>query len=507
MRYRANDMSDSMMKTMFAAAVWRRHSLGVIAAASLLAGCAATPFQSPAVQVPGQWQQGASQPTTGSQVAQRDRWWTQLGDPQLAALVDLALQRNNDLAAAAYRVRNAQLQAGNALGDRFPTPNASIGTSASRVLDGGAGTSRNHNASLGASWEADLWGRLSSAQRASDWEAAATEMDRQAVAQALIGTVASTYWQLAVAESKLASQQQSLARANRTLELVNVQYQAGAISGLELAQARQTQASQQAQISRYRQQIVELRNAMALLFDSAPDQLPAEAQRPRLPDTRVLPEIPAGLPSELLARRPDLLAAEMRLRSTLANADQVRASYYPALSLTGALGAQSGDLSTLLQNPIATLGAGLTLPFLRFGEMRRNTAIAQNQYEQAIIDFRQTLYQAYADVENALAGRRNLADQETQLRRSLQQAARTEELMEVRYRAGAVALKLWLDAQETRRSAQLALQDIQLERLSNLVALYQALGGSPVLQAVPLPEARPKVGNTGLFPTQLAPAS
>ena len=495
------------MTTLISAALLRRYSLGLIAAASLLAGCAATPFQSPAVQVPGQWQQGAGQPTSGSQVAQRDRWWASLADAQLTALIDLALQRNNNLAAAAYRVRNAQLQAGNALGNRFPTPEARVSVGTREVLESGSRSLRTDSASIGVSWEADLWGRLSAAQRASDWEAAATEMDRQAVAQALIGTVASTYWQLAVAESRLASQQQSLARANRTLELVNVQYQAGAISGLELAQARQTQASQQAQISRYRQQIVELRNAMALLFDSAPDQLPAEAQRPRLPDTRVLPEIPAGLPSELLGRRPDLLAAEMRLRSTLANADQVRASYYPALSLTGALGAQSGDLSTLLQNPIATLGAGLTLPFLRFGEMRRNTAIAQNQYEQAIIDFRQTLYQAYADVENALAGRRNLADQETQLRRSLQQAARTEELMEVRYRAGAVALKLWLDAQETRRSAQLALQDIQLERLSNLVALYQALGGSPVLQAVPLPEARPKVGNTGLFPTQLAPTS
>ncbi len=264
-------------------------------------------------------------------------------------------------------------------------------------------------------------------------------MDRQAVAQALIGTVADTYWQLAVAESKLASQQQSLARANRTLELVNVQYQAGAISGLELAQARQTQASQQAQISRYRQQIVELRNAVALLFDSAPDQLPPEAREPRLPryaraagDSRWPAVRTAGPPPR------SLLAAEMRLRSVLANADAVRASYYPVLSLTGSIGNSSRDLSDLLENPIATLGAGLALPFLRLGEMRRNTAIAQNQYEQAIIDFPPDAVPGLCRCRKRAAGRRNLADQETQLRRSLQQAARTEELMEVRYRAGAV---------------------------------------------------------------------
>ena len=156
------------------------------------------------------------------------------------------------------------------------------------------------------------------------------------------------------------------------------------------------------------------------------------------------------------------------------------------VAVTGTLGSGSASLANVLGNPVATLGAGLVLPFLKFGEMQRNTAIAQSSYEQAIISFRKTLYSALADVENALSNRTQLQTQEARLTESLAQARRAEELTRIRYRAGAVAMKIWLDAQETRRTAEMALLDVQLNRADNLVTTYQALGGAPVLQAVPV---------------------
>ena len=465
----------------------RRHATTIAAAcaAALLAGCANTPYQQPALNLPAQWQHAAEgQTQTAADATYGDRWWTAFGDEQLNTLIDLALQRNNNLAAAAYTVRNAQLEAGNAAGDRLPTPSAGLNYNRSRELTGAENTNRSYNANLGVSWEIDLWGKLAAAQRRAEWEARATEQDRQATAQALVATVATIYWELATLNHKITSQQQSVTTAAKTLELAQVQHQAGAISGLGVAQARQTEASQRAMLADLEQQRVEKRNALAILFDAPPEQLPEAAHNPHLPDLAQLPPVPAGLPASILARRPDLQAAEQRLRKSLVHVDVVRTSYYPTLSLTGALGGSSTSLSNVLANPGATLGAGLALPFLRLGEMQRNTAIARNSYEQAIIHFRQTLYAALADAENALSARTQLQQQSDQQAIALEQAKRAEQLTEVQYRAGAVPLKTWLDAQESRRSATLAWQNVQLARAINQVTLYKALGGSAVLPAV-----------------------
>ena len=465
----------------------RRHATTIAAAcaAALLAGCANTPYQQPALNLPAQWQHAAEgQTQTAADATYGDRWWTAFGDEQLNTLIDLALQRNNNLAAAAYTVRNAQLEAGNAAGDRLPTPSAGLNYNRSRELTGAENTNRSYNANLGVSWEIDLWGKLAAAQRRAEWEARATEQDRQATAQALVATVATIYWELATLNHKITSQQQSVTTAAKTLELAQVQHQAGAISGLGVAQARQTEASQRAMLADLEQQRVEKRNALAILFDAPPEQLPEAAHNPHLPDLAQLPPVPAGLPASILARRPDLQAAEQRLRKSLVHVDVVRTSYYPTLSLTGALGGSSTSLSNVLANPVATLGAELALPFLRLGEMQRNTAIARNSYEQAIIHFRQTLYAALADAENALSARTQLQQQSDQQAIALEQAKRAEQLTEVQYRAGAVPLKTWLDAQESRRSATLAWQNVQLARAINQVTLYKALGGSAVLPAV-----------------------
>jgi outer membrane protein TolC len=197
------------------------------------------------------------------------------------------------------------------------------------------------------------------------------------------------------------------------------------------------------------------------------------ARLPRYP----LPDARAGVPAELLGRRPDLRAAELRLREALATVDATRASFYPPLTLTGALGSASPTLSDILRNPIGSLGAGLTLPFLQWNQMQLNIKISKADYEERVVNFRQSLYQAMADVENALSNRAQLALQAAQLDASLSAARQAERLYEVRYRAGAVPLKDWLDAQEKRRTAEIARDENMLNRLVNQVTVYQALGG------------------------------
>jgi outer membrane protein TolC len=190
------------------------------------------------------------------------------------------------------------------------------------------------------------------------------------------------------------------------------------------------------------------------------------------------PDIQAGLPAELLARRPDLRAAELRLRAVLANVKVVATSYYPAISLTGAVGGTSTALGDVLANPVATLGAGVALPFLHWNEMKLNTEIAGADYEIAATDFRKTLYTAFTDVDNALSARVELNKQLDARQKSFDAAVDVERLYEVRYRSGATPLRLWLDAQETRRSAELSLAEARLSQLQNDAILFQALGGS-----------------------------
>ncbi|MNY17336.1 putative efflux pump outer membrane protein TtgC precursor [compost metagenome] len=259
---------------------------------------------------------------------------------------------------------------------------------------------------------------------------------------------------------------------------MRAQYAAGGASALELAEAQQTVASQQAAHALLVQQRVEFTNALTILFDGPPDRSMANPER--LP-SNALPEARAGVPAELLGRRPDLRAAELRLRESLATVDATRASFYPPLTLTGALGSSSPTLSSVLQNPIATLGAGLTLPFLQWNQMQLNIKISKADYEERVVTFRQSLYQAMADVENALSNRTQLTLRAEQLDVSLQSAREAERLYEVRYRAGAVSLKDWLDAQEKRRTAEIARDENMLNRLVNQVTVYQALGGDDVV--------------------------
>jgi NodT family efflux transporter outer membrane factor (OMF) lipoprotein len=417
----------------------------------------------------------ALQATYPASDVRSDAWWRGFGDARLDRLVSQALQANSNLVAAGLTLRRARLEAGLASSDLWPSASGSVSGSGSRAIDRSDDFDRNYSASASLSWEIDLWGKLRAQRDAARWEAAASAQDLENTALALIGEVCSDYWQLAYLNQSIASGERNLQRLEKTLQLVQVQFNAGDVSRLEVREAEQNLESRRSAQSQLLQQRVQVRNAIAVLLDGQPWP---QADEPQDLDAASSPALQPGVPAELLARRPDLRAAELRLRQSLAQLKATARSYYPALSLTGSVNSSATSLSDVLKNPVATLGAGLSLPFLDIAEARYNTRISGTSYEIAATQFRTTLYTALSEVDDALSARTQLASQVESARRSYQAARDIEHMYEVRYHAGATDLRTWLDAQQTLRDSELALAEARRSQLDNDVTLYQALGGS-----------------------------
>ena len=440
-----------------------------------LSGCGAlikSDYQRPETATPAQW---SSALTTASSPAD---WPADFGDPELTRLVALALERNNDLAAAAIRVRKARLQAGLAAAELHPDLSAGLGTNSQKDLHQGDWET-SHSAEVGIGYEVDLWGRLARARDAADWEALATEQDRQSAALSLTGTVMQLYWAIAYDSVRLELSRSNIGSAQQAVDLTEAQEQFGAASQLEVSQARQNLASLLASHQTLEQARQEDLNALAVLFDMPPGEIMAD---PADLDLSTLPDIPAGVPAELLGRRPDLRALELRLREYLANTDAARASFYPTLSLTGSLGTASTELSDLMNHPVAALVTSLALPLLNWNTLQLNLDVSRADYEEAVVTFRQTLYESMAEVENGLSNRSHLTAQADHLNENLAEAREIERIYEVRYRTGSGTLKDWLDAQDTRRTAEQSVAENRYNRLINHVTLYQALGGQPAAE-------------------------
>lgn len=446
----------------------------LLAGTLLLSGCSSltrSEFQAPPVEIPDSWQS-----RTLADQTQLDPWWQSFRDPELNRLIEQALNSNNDLALATLTLRKARLQAGLAEQELYPQLSSSLSASRSEPLDGGD-SSRSYSAGLSVSYEADLWGRVSAQTDAARWSALASAEDREATAQSLVATTASLYWQTGYLKQRIALSDDSIAYAEKTLELTRTQYDAGAVSGLDLLQATRSLSSQRAARIELERQLAEVENSLSILLNRPPGEERAAIQR--LPDGD-LPEVGAGAPAELLIRRPDVKSALYALRSTLASRDETAASYLPTLTLTGQVGESSNALKDLLRDPIGTLGAGLILPFLQWNEMQLNKEIAQVDYESAVVSYRGTLYRAFEDVDNALSAIDHYRQREQELMQQYTVATDIERIYENQYRNGAAGLQDWLDAQDDRRNAEESLLENRYNRLTSQTALYQALGGREI---------------------------
>jgi NodT family efflux transporter outer membrane factor (OMF) lipoprotein len=440
-----------------------------------LGGCGTllhSDYRQPEVQTPAFWFGDIAHERS---LITKARWWEIFSDQCLSTLIDDALVRNNDLAVAGLRVRQATLQAGLTGTDIAPDLDVGAGADWSRGLHRGNSSQRRFSTSSSVRYEIDLWGRLASARDAAQWALLATDFDRRASSLSLVGNTARLYWRIGLFNELASSARESIRYAEQTLHLVQAQHRVGAATGLEEAQAEQVLATQRAVLSDYLQQLEVARNALAIIFNQAPEHRFSELEK--LPSSP-LPDVPAGLPAELIARRPDLQAAEWRLRQALSNYDATRASFYPTFSLTGNLttGA-SQQLRQVLSNPVGLLGVGISLPFVQWNVRKYTVGLSEVDYQVAVIEFRQGLYSALAEVEDALSAQVQLAEQGRRREQALAAATQAEGLAEIRYRSGQTGIKEWLDLQESRRAAQISLAQNRFERLQAQMTLHLALGG------------------------------
>lgn len=443
--------------------------------ASLVFVCTAcssmrTPYTSPEVALPAAWPHAVAL-EAGQRLSETELpWHRTFADPELERLVTQVLGGNRDLAAAAFRVQGARLQAGLSGQDRLPQLQA--GLSAGGEWSRAASNTRSVGATLSVSYEVDLWNRLAALDDKAAWEALATEADWQALRNTLVASATTLYFQAAYLSQALALAQQTATEARRTLALVQAQVEAGAASRLELSEARRVLHEQQAAVTQLTQQHVLARQALALLAGDSGFVVRAPELLRAAP-----PLMEADIPAHRLARRPDLRAAEMRLRADLANVDAVRTSFYPALALTGSAGTSSAGLHTLLRDPVGTLLASVTFPLVNVHRARLSTAVARTSFDESAVRFQQTLLTAFFEVDGALSAREQLRQEGIELQQAWDLAQVTERLQEIRYREGASSLHDWLAAKQNRRSAELAVLNNRMEQINAYIAARKALGG------------------------------
>ncbi|MGP8308722.1 efflux transporter outer membrane subunit [Vibrio sp. YIC-376] len=448
--------------------------LAVALGVALLSGCGSmmrTDYQAPEVQVPTNWQQVH---VAGD--VSIDPWWMAFNDPSLNSYINKVLQENNDLEVATLTLKKARLQLGLAKDNLFPTFSSSTSAQVEKWLDSGeSGDSYSTNLSVG--YELDLWGKVSADIDEAKWAAMASKEDREATAQSLVATTASLYWQIGYLKQRLQLGQNNIDDAQQTLNLIQKQYQLGAVDQLDVLEATSSLASLQAQQSEFEQSLLEANNAFAILFNQPPKNMSDNIRM--LPEGSI-PSLSVGVPADLLIRRPDVKAAIYDVKSALANKDAADLDYLPELTLTGALGGSSEALKDLLSNPVGTLGADITLPFLQWNEMENNKAIADVEYKTAIVNYRQVLYTAFQDVENALSAREKLMYQSDRLQEQYDAASAAEKIYAARYQYGSTSIMDYLDAQENTRNAEASLLENRYNQFITQVTLYQSLGGTDI---------------------------
>lgn len=470
----------------------RRYKYSTLALCVVLAtGCVTrSEFPEPEVQVPQTWQ--SSQQVTSNQSSSElssenaspaiSHWWTSFNDEQLNQLVEKVLATNSDLAIATLTLKQARLEANLAGRDLYPDLSGSVSADGSRYLDSGV-SSESYQTGLSVSYEVDLWGKLSAAADESEWTALASLEEREATAQSLVATTAQLYWQIGYLNHRIELSNSDIADATDTLKQAQSQFNNGSVTRLNVLEAERSLAGLEATHRDYLQQLTEAQNAFAILFDQAPQQMVKEIKA--LPEG-ALPEIASGVPADVLSRRPDIKQALYELKATFAAKDSADAAYFPTLTLTGALGGSSEQLRNLLSDPLGSIGADLTMPFLNWNTMQINQDIAQVKYESAIISYRKALYTAFQDVDNALSARENYQYQEEKLQKQYDSAAEAARIYASQYKYGAIDITTLLDAQDNERSAKASLLENRYNQLVNLTTIYQSLGGEDL---VPLEES------------------
>jgi multidrug efflux system outer membrane protein len=453
-------------------------TLGVLVL--LLAGCTLGPdYRRPAVSTPEGWRDGAPAPDAASlaDVA----WWQLFQDQELRALVQTAIEANKDLRIAVTRVEQARAQLGVTRAAQFPEVNAGASVTTNRTSDnvrpkGSGGESGLFSTTADLSFEIDIWGRLRRATEAARAELLASEGARHAVVMTLVSDVATAYLQLRELDLELEITRRTVAARRQSLGIVRDRFEGGLTSALDLRQAETDLASTAAQIPDLDRQIAQTENFLSILVGRNPGTI--TRGRPLAGQT-FPPAVPAGLPSALLERRPDIRQAEETLVSANARIGVAKAAFFPQISLTGFFGVESVALSDLFTGPsrIWQFGPSLTVPIFNAGRNRANLELSEARQREAVARYEQAIQQAFREVEDALIAHRKareaLGEQDTAVAASRQAL----DIAELRYTSGLTSYLNVLDAQRTLLAAELAQSRTLGAQLVAVVQLYRALGG------------------------------
>lgn len=443
----------------------------------LLAGCMnlAPRYERPAAPVAERFP--LAPPAAASAPAAADLDWQQFfTDERLKRLIALALQNNRDLRIAALNIEALRAQAAVRDADRWPALNA--GLTGSRTPTAAGGINSLYTAGLQVTaYELDLFGRLRNLGDAAAAQVLAGEEARKAVQISLVAAVANAHVALAADEALLAVTQQTLASREESLRLVKLRFDNGASSELDLRQAETLLEAARVSLAQATRQRALDENALTLLLGQP---LPADLPPAQpLQALSALPELPVGLPSDVLLRRPDVRQAEQQLVAASANIGAARAAFFPRITLTGSVGLASGDLGELFRggNSAWSFAPQLIQPLFDAGRNQGNLDLARANREIALAQYERAIQSAFREVADALAGRATLADQLRAQQRQLEAEQARNRLVELRWRNGAASSLELLDAQRSLFGAQQALVQLQAQSAQSLTALYRVLGG------------------------------
>ena len=459
-------------------------------ATAVLSGCSLIPdYQRPEAPVDSQWPQ--AQTASAAQAADL-KWQDFLQDPALRQLVQLALENNRDLRVAALNVEAFQAQYRIQRSALFPSLSADGQGSRQRVpanmsQTGDATINSQYSATLGVNaWELDFFGRLDSLSEQALQSYFATEQAARSTQISLIASVATAYLQWQADQTLLNVTRDTLATFEDSLRLTQRSFDVGVADALTLSQARSAVDSARVSISRYERQVAQDRNALArLIGTSLPSDLPSaldlnEAQ---------LADVPAGLPSDLLQRRPDVLQAEHQLRAANASIGAARAAFFPSVSLTANAGSLSSELSGLFDGGSGTwlFQPRISLPIFNAGRLSANLDYAELQKDIQVAQYEKAIQVAFQEVADRLVARSTYRDQVQAQRTLLQTSERYYELADRRYQTGVDNYLTLLDAQRQLFSVRQQLISDRLAQLVSEVELYKALGGGWTVDDQPAP--------------------
>jgi outer membrane protein, multidrug efflux system len=415
-------------------------------------------------------------------------WWTQFNDRELERLIGIALVENKDVLIAAARVEEFYGRYGAQRGQQFPQASVQgqgASQRSSRVgtpgIPFGDVTADQYTVDLGVSFELDLWGRLRRSSEAARADLLAVEENRRTVILSLVSAVATSYVTLLDFDRQLEVTRSTAKTRAESLRLFELRFQGGVISELELQQVRSEYETALAAIPQGEKQVAQQENNLSVLLGRNPGGIARGSTIEKL----ALPAVPAGLPSELLERRPDIRQAEQQLIAANARIGAAKAAFYPSISLTGLLGTASAGLSNLFEGAAKTwtYAAAINQPIFTGGTLLGQLAVSEAQQKQALFSYQKAIQTAFGEVENSLVDQAKTREQVAAQRRQIEALGRYAHLARLRYDNGYTSFLEVLDAERSLFQSQLQLSQTQGQLFTALINLYKALGGGWVDEA------------------------